>query len=174
MDALYDEKIYIEIANVLFPYLQYNLLQISKKKLSVGEKIGMLIKVLEHDIVKQPLSNINGEAVARGDIQHVYNLVEVLYQLTKRHASNQDGSGNNEEEEDSEHVHSVLGINQEFADEDDENPQSNKDSPEQPKRKYEHLLEGQQIIDEKLNQLRNDQRLEQKKSDDSSGFGEVL
>ena len=36
LDALYDEKIYIEIANVLFPYLQYNLLQISKKKLSAG------------------------------------------------------------------------------------------------------------------------------------------
>jgi hypothetical protein len=36
LDALFDEKIYIEISNVLFPFLQYNLLQISKRKVSVG------------------------------------------------------------------------------------------------------------------------------------------
>lgn len=137
---------------MLFPYLQYNLLQISKKNLASGEKIDMLIKVLENDILKRPLSNISGEAVADGNAKHVYDLVEVLYQLAKRHATSQERSDPGEEG--SEHVHSVLGIQHEFEDEEEDNPQSHKGSPDQHQRNYEHLLEGQQIIDDRLHQLK--------------------
>lgn len=151
--------------------MQYNLLQIIKKKLSAGQKIDELVKILENDILKRPLSNVSGENIAKGNMQHVYNLVEVLYELTKRYASH----ANDSHEEGSERVRSVLGIDHEFDDEDEEdNPQSNKDSPEHPSHKYEHLLEGQQIIEDKLNELRKHNHPEPKKSDDSSGFGEVL
>jgi hypothetical protein len=72
-----------------------------------------------------------------------------------------------------------LGIENEFEDEEaDNNPQSQhkkEDSPIKPPNKhYGNLIEGQQIIDDRLNHLRKLQQLESRKSDESSNFGEVL
>lgn len=110
----------MEIASVLFPFLQYNLLQIDKKKAQAGDKIDMLIQLLQNDIVKRDLKHISGAAIATGNMKHVFNLVSVLFELTKRHAQVEDDEeeeeGSEQEGEHSEQVHSVLGIDNEFED----------------------------------------------------------
>lgn len=94
LNALFDEKIYLEVASVLFPFLQYNLIQIDKKKSLPADKVDMLIQLLQNDIVKRDLKHISGAAIASGNMTHIFNLVSVLYELTKRHAS----QGHDEEE----------------------------------------------------------------------------
>lgn len=81
---LYEEKIYMEISEVLFPFLQYNLLQIDKKKASPADKIDLLIQLLQNDIVKRDLKHISGAAIAAGNMKHIFSLVSLLYELTKR------------------------------------------------------------------------------------------
>lgn len=61
----------------------------------------MFIKILENDIVKRDLSHISGKAIAAGNMRHVFNLISVLYELTKRHAIKMD-EGSEEDQ------HSVL------------------------------------------------------------------
>lgn len=90
---LLEEKIYIELYRIMFPYLEEYLLKIESQNIKVGDKIQALIDLLSSQVLNMDLSHIKGANIVSGDKKHILNFLQLLFEVSRLlHPS-----GNNEE-----------------------------------------------------------------------------
>ncbi|KAM3145376.1 hypothetical protein pb186bvf_002420 [Paramecium bursaria] len=89
---LQNEKVYCEMFKIMFPFLEQDVNSIQKEKNPVGEKLQGLIEILSYPILSMDLSHISGKDIANGDSKHLLNLLQILKELSKLYAQQQNNS----------------------------------------------------------------------------------
>ena len=83
LSVLLEEKIYIELYRIMFPYLEEFLTKIENRNLKKAEKIQALIDLLSKEVLNLDLSHIKGEKIAKGDKKHILNFLQLLLEMSR-------------------------------------------------------------------------------------------
>jgi hypothetical protein len=81
----------------MFPFLEDKINQIERRKASSGQKLQDLIDLLSSDILTMDLSHIRGDAIANGDNKHLFNYLQIIYELSKPYRMHNLGEGEMED-----------------------------------------------------------------------------
>jgi hypothetical protein len=83
LSVLLEEKIYIELYRLIFPFLEESLTKIENRNLKTAEKIQALIDLLSKEVLGLDISHIKGEKIAKGDKKHILNFLQLLFEMTR-------------------------------------------------------------------------------------------
>lgn len=114
--CLRDEKIYLEMCKVLLPSRNISLMKLSS--MPTGAKIQALVDYIS-DETEMELTHISGEAIARGRVVDIFNLLQFLEEISS-HSPHPDGQPRSAPESvegvdhDEQDLHTVQAINREF------------------------------------------------------------
>lgn len=87
----------IDLSRIMFPLLINNFESLAQQDLSCGQKIQYLIDLLSTDVLKMDLSHIKGDKISEGNLQHLMNFLQLLYEVSKLYNEKKQDSFTNEQ-----------------------------------------------------------------------------
>ena len=75
MGELLQSKIYLQLFERMFPFMELNIQNLMAEAETEGDKIQVLIEILSQDILTMDLSHIKGTEIENGDLKHLLNFL---------------------------------------------------------------------------------------------------